>query len=129
MNGDCPGACSRIALAPRYLGYILRAAEPRVLSQVETAARGTKRLRTETLEGVQMPMPMPVEQRRIVNYLVARSAANRWCCAQLAGAGHTRANSSGGAPTIRGAEVCGRLPRGLTASREVRLDEPVGETL
>ena len=69
INQDMKALCPHKNLDPRYLGYVLRGSEPEVLSQVETAAHGTKRLKTETLKGVQVPMPMATEQRRIVEYL------------------------------------------------------------
>jgi type I restriction enzyme S subunit len=69
VNQDMKALCPSNGLLPEYLGYALRGSEAEVLSRVETAAHGTKRLKTETLEAVEIPIPPAPEQRRIVDYL------------------------------------------------------------
>lgn len=54
---------------PEYLGYILKGLEREVLDRVEIAAHGTRRLRSTTLESLQIPVPPLPEQQRIVAYL------------------------------------------------------------
>jgi type I restriction enzyme S subunit len=56
-------------LDAKYLAYILRAQESDVVRQVETAAHGTKRLKTETIEQLEIPLPSKVIQQQIVMYL------------------------------------------------------------
>jgi type I restriction enzyme S subunit len=69
INQDMKALHPSNGLIPEYLGYVLRGSEPEVLNRVETAAHGTKRLRTATLEAVEIPILPLSEQRRIVHYL------------------------------------------------------------
>ncbi|MBD2777067.1 restriction endonuclease subunit S [Iningainema tapete] len=49
INQDMKALVPSNNLLPDYLGYILRTRSPLILQQVETAAHGTKRLKTDTL--------------------------------------------------------------------------------
>lgn len=69
INQDMKALCPSSGLIPEYLGYALRGSEPEVLNRVETAAHGTKRLKTKTLEAVDIPIPPASEQHRIVDHL------------------------------------------------------------
>jgi type I restriction enzyme S subunit len=69
INQDMKALCPSNGLIPEYLGYTLRGSEPDVLNRVETAAHGTKRLKTKTLEAVEIPIPPVSEQLRIVDHL------------------------------------------------------------
>ncbi|MBD2129530.1 restriction endonuclease subunit S [Microcoleus sp. ZQ-A2] len=69
INQDMKALVPSENIVPEYLGYILRARAPSILQQVETAAHGTKRLKTDTLKQVVVPNISKNEQRRIVEYL------------------------------------------------------------
>ena len=69
INQDVKALRSRNGILAEYLAYILRTLERKILLKVETAAHGTKRLKTGTLKGFSIPLvPLP-EQHRIVAYL------------------------------------------------------------
>lgn len=69
INQDMKALAPNDGLLPEYLGYVLRVLEPFVLPKIETAAHGTKRFKTQTLESLEIPIPPLSEQRRIVAYL------------------------------------------------------------
>ena len=60
---------SKAGILSEYLGYVFKGLEQQVLGQVETAAHGTKRLRTSTIESLDVPVPPLADQRSIVAYL------------------------------------------------------------
>ena len=69
INQDMKALCPNDSLKPEYLGYILRASAREELCLVETAAHGTRRLKSETLEAVTIPdAPLPA-QEQLVSYL------------------------------------------------------------
>ncbi|MBI3798117.1 MAG: restriction endonuclease subunit S [Deltaproteobacteria bacterium] len=69
INQDMKALCPDESLKPKYLGYVLRARAREVLPLVETAAHGTRRLKSETLESVTIPdAPLPM-QEQLVTYL------------------------------------------------------------
>ncbi len=55
INQDMKALCPDESLKPEYLGYVLRARAREVLPLVETAAHGTRRLKSETLEAIAIP--------------------------------------------------------------------------
>jgi type I restriction enzyme S subunit len=69
INQDMKALCPRDSLVPEFLALSLAGAEQELLEKVETAAHGTRRLRTEVLTSLPMPVPPLDEQRRIVGYL------------------------------------------------------------
>ena len=69
INQDMKALLPRDGLHLEYLGYILRGLEPQVLDQVETAAHGTRRLKSDTLEALRIPIAPITEQQRLVAYL------------------------------------------------------------
>lgn len=69
INQDMKALVPDESLLPEYLGYILRARAPSILQQVETAAHGTRRLKTDTLKKVTVPIISISDQRRIIEYL------------------------------------------------------------
>ena len=69
INQDMKALCPDESLKPEYLGYVLRARAREVLPLVETAAHGTRRLKSETLEAVAIPdAPLPA-QEQLISYL------------------------------------------------------------
>jgi type I restriction enzyme S subunit len=69
INQDMKALLPRESILSEYLGYILRGLEPHVLDQVETAAHGTRRLKSDTLEALRIPIAPIAEQQRLVAYL------------------------------------------------------------
>lgn len=69
INQDMKALCPKRGIIPEYLGYMLWAVEPEVLTMIETAAHGTKRLRTSVLESLTIPQLPLSEQCRIAAYL------------------------------------------------------------
>lgn len=69
INQDMKALVPDESFLPEYLGYILRARAPSILQQVETAAHGTRRLKTDTLKKVTVPIISISAQRRIIEYL------------------------------------------------------------
>jgi type I restriction enzyme S subunit len=81
MKALCPDE----SLKPEYLGYVLRARAREVLPLVETAAHGTRRLKSETLEAVAIPDAPLSAQEQLVSYLdtvQAEVQEMRWLQAQ-----------------------------------------------
>lgn len=69
INQDMKALCPTKSFKPEYLGYVLRSRAREVLGQVEIAAHGTRRLKSETLEAVTIPdAPLPM-QEQLVTYL------------------------------------------------------------
>lgn len=58
----------------RYLAHFLRASEQRILLHVDSAAHGTRKLKTDLIEGFPVPLPFPEEQKRIAAVLDAADA-------------------------------------------------------
>lgn len=71
INQDIKALVPQEGLVGKYLGYMLRALTPYVLTLVDTAAHGTKRLKTEVLEALKIPLPPKREQQYIVASLEA----------------------------------------------------------
>jgi type I restriction enzyme, S subunit len=69
INQDMKALVPKAGILAEYLGYVLKGLEHQVLGQVETAAHGTRRLRTSTMESLKVPTPSLSEQHRIVTYL------------------------------------------------------------
>lgn len=69
VNQDMKALRPRDGLTPDFLAYMLKGSEQDLLGKVETAAHGTRRLRTEVLTSLPIPVPPLDEQRRIVAYL------------------------------------------------------------
>lgn len=68
INQDMKALLPSGNFLPEYLGYILRARASSVLQQVETAAHGTRRLKTDTLMRVIVPALSKSDQVRVVEY-------------------------------------------------------------
>ena len=68
INQDMKALIPDDSLLPEYVGYILRARAPSVLQQVEMAAHGTRRLKTDTLKQIIVPNISKNAQRKIVEY-------------------------------------------------------------
>jgi hypothetical protein len=64
INQDMKALRPRNGIRTEYLAYILRSLEPQILDRIETAAHGTKRLRTDTLEALRIPSSSPFGFRR-----------------------------------------------------------------
>lgn len=69
INQDMKALSPNDELDAKYLGYVFRALESDLLRQVETAAHGTKRLKTETVEQLEIPFPPKEVQQQMVAYL------------------------------------------------------------
>jgi type I restriction enzyme S subunit len=69
INQDMKALVPKAGILSKYLGYVLKSLEHQVLGQVETAAHGTRRLRTSTLESLEVPTPPLTEQHRVIAYL------------------------------------------------------------
>jgi type I restriction enzyme S subunit len=69
INQDIKALIPREGLLPDYLGYIFRARSSKILQSVGVAGNGTRKLASETLNGVAVPMPPATRQRRIAEYL------------------------------------------------------------
>lgn len=69
INQDMKALIPSNSLDSKYLGYVLRGLTQKVLDRVETAAHGTKRLKTPVLEALEIPLPSKPEQDRITAYL------------------------------------------------------------
>lgn len=71
VNQDMKALHPKNGLMPEFIAYMLKGSEQDVLAKVETAAHGTRRLRTEILTALPIPVPPLAQQRRIVAYLDA----------------------------------------------------------
>lgn len=69
INQDLKALVPRTDIEPSYLAGMLSAQHSSILSQVSTAAHGTKKLDTRVLEQIQIPLPTITEQRRIASIL------------------------------------------------------------
>lgn len=69
INQDLKALLPRDDVDPSFLASMLRAQHSTILTQVSTAAHGTKRLESRILENIQIPVPPIEEQRRIAAIL------------------------------------------------------------
>jgi type I restriction enzyme, S subunit len=69
INQDLKALRPRYEIEPSFLAAMLRAQHSTILSQVSTAAHGTKKLDTRVLENIRIPLPSLPEQRRIAAIL------------------------------------------------------------
>lgn len=69
INQDLKALLPRTEIEPYFLAAMLRAQHSEILSQVSTAAHGTKKLETRILENIEIPLPSISEQRRIATIL------------------------------------------------------------
>jgi type I restriction enzyme, S subunit len=69
INQDIKAFVPREGLLPDYLGFMFRARKPIILQGVGVAGHGTRRLSSETLSRVAVPMPTLTRQRRVAEYL------------------------------------------------------------
>lgn len=69
FNQDVRALVPNEGIDGRYLGRFLQANESRVLSLVDAASHGTKRLTSDRFEGIEVPLPPLPEQRRIAEVL------------------------------------------------------------
>jgi type I restriction enzyme, S subunit len=69
INQDMKALLPIDGILPEYLGYILRGLESQVLDQVETAAHGTRRLKSDTLKALGIPIAPIAEQQCLMAYL------------------------------------------------------------
>lgn len=76
INQDIKALACKGYIQPDFLLNVLQGAEPRLLRLVSTAAHGTKKLDTQDLLSLQVPLPPLDEQRRIVD-LLERAAGIR----------------------------------------------------
>jgi type I restriction enzyme S subunit len=69
INQDMKALTVGDGLIADYLAYVLRARASSILQQVEIAAHGTRRLKTETLQQVRIPCIPVSSQRQVVAHL------------------------------------------------------------
>ncbi|MGB1250550.1 MAG: restriction endonuclease subunit S [Candidatus Promineifilaceae bacterium] len=69
INQDIKAFVLDDSIDSEYFGYMLRACSAEILDRVETAAHGTKRLKTDELLGITIPMPEKDIQKSIVKRL------------------------------------------------------------
>jgi Restriction endonuclease S subunits len=69
INQDIKALIPREGLLPDYLGFMFRARKPTILQDVGVAGHGTRRLASETLNLIAVPLPPVTRQRRIAEYL------------------------------------------------------------
>lgn len=69
INQDLKALLPKREVDTSYLAAMLRAQHGEILSQVSTAAHGTKKLESRVLENLQIPLPPLPEQRRIAAIL------------------------------------------------------------
>jgi type I restriction enzyme S subunit len=69
INQDLKALIPKRDLDTSFLAAMLRAQQATILSQVSTAAHGTKKLDSRVLETIQIPFPPLAEQRRIAAIL------------------------------------------------------------
>lgn len=69
INQDLKALRPRCEIEPSFLAAMLRAQHASILSEVSTAAHGTKKLDSRVLENLRIPLPPPTEQRRIAAIL------------------------------------------------------------
>jgi type I restriction enzyme S subunit len=75
INQDMKALSPADDLLPEYLAYILRARASSILREVEIAAHGTRRLKTDTLMQVIVPdIPKDSQQRIVAYFRVSKSA-------------------------------------------------------
>lgn len=74
INQDMKALTPTTAINPYYLAYILRGRASEVLQQVEIAAHGTRRLKTEVIESTGIPLPSREVQDTIVAHFDAVQA-------------------------------------------------------
>lgn len=77
FNQDLRGIIPSGDVDARYLTRILHAAAAHILGRVTNAGHGTKRLPTDDLKAIEIPMPSLPEQRRIAGILDAAGAIRR----------------------------------------------------
>ncbi|OUC80093.1 restriction endonuclease subunit S [Gordonia lacunae] len=69
INQDLKALIPRRDVVPAFLAAMLRAQHGEILSQVSTAAHGTRKLDSRVLENLKVPLPPLSEQRRIASIL------------------------------------------------------------
>lgn len=69
INQDLKALLPKMEVDAVYLAAMLRAQHASILSQVSTAAHGTKKIEMRVLEGLLIPLPSLPEQRRIAAIL------------------------------------------------------------
>ena len=69
INQDLKALLPKREIDPSFLAAMLRAQHATILSQVSTAAHGTKKLESRVLENLRIPYPALPEQRRIAAIL------------------------------------------------------------
>lgn len=77
FNQDVKAIVPRDDLDGRFLARFLVASEQHILSRVDTASHGTKRLPLERIEDLPVPLPPLPEQRRIATILDEADALRR----------------------------------------------------
>ena len=77
FNQDLRAIIPRSDMDGRFLAQFLKAREPVILGMTDNASHGTKRLPTELIESVQVPVPSLPEQRRIAAILDKAEAIRR----------------------------------------------------
>jgi type I restriction enzyme S subunit len=76
LNQDLRGIIVSDDVLPRYLGRFLKHSSE-ILSMVDNASHGTKRLQTDKLKAIEVPLPPLSEQKRIANILDKADAIRR----------------------------------------------------
>src|SRR5262249_34692625 len=77
INQDMKALRPRDRVTAEFLAFMLKGATALLLSRVEVAAHGTRRLRTEKLTSLPIPVPPPDTQQKIVDKLLeAQSTAD-----------------------------------------------------
>jgi type I restriction enzyme S subunit len=71
FNQDLKAICPSRDLVPLYLAYTLKALTPQIMSIVDEASHGTRRLATDALARLEIPIPPLDEQRCIAGILEA----------------------------------------------------------
>ena len=66
---DCKALVPAVGIDPKYLLFVLEAAETQVLRMVDQASHGTGRLQTSRLGSLRVHLPSLEEQRRVVDIL------------------------------------------------------------
>lgn len=75
LNQDMKALLPRSGIAARFLAYALRGLESALLSLVEEAGHGTRKVRTDLWRKFEMPVPPLDEQRAIADFLDEKTAA------------------------------------------------------
>lgn len=73
INQDMKALTVKGGCSPEYLTYLLKGIQPTLLTAIEDAGHGTKRLRTDNFKNIMVALPSMEEQDRIIRFIEQES--------------------------------------------------------